>query len=508
MNLPLVLIIGRANVGKSAIFNAIVGRRQALISKIPGTTRDANFELIKWRNAHFRLGDSAGLEHLSHVTHIIEHGTKKTELNKNSSKLQAPSSKSVPLEHLIEIKTLEHLKEAAYLVIVVDGEDGLMPQDREIMKFLRQQNLSFTLVVNKIDGKADEPKARDFLGLNIQPTILTSAITRRGIGDLLDHIATSLPSDTLSTNHYPLTTKRIIHVALIGRTNVGKSTLTNTLSESNEMIVSSTPHTTREPHAKRITLDDRYDIELVDTAGVRKKAKIDHFLEIAGVRMSLELLKKVDVVLFAVDISENLSSQDLALARLIADQRKSCIILGNKWDLVKQGTRDMEHGTRKDKNNITLSLSKGIPNKKTKPHILDPKPAFEKYIYSQLNKLTYAPLLLISAQTGDNIKTVKPLIKSVFENAQTMFEPEQVKTILRKSLKLQPPPIVGEKKRAIEVRGLYQNPLNPKEYILKVYTRDYTPPNFVSFIEKQLRQTLPLQGVPSYITVENEHKGK
>ncbi len=498
MSLPLVLIIGRANVGKSAIFNAIVGRRQALISKIPGTTRDANFELVKWRNAHFRLGDSAGLEHLSHVTHIIEHGTKKTELNKNSSKLQAPSSKSVPLEHLIEIKTLEHLKQAAVLILVADGEDSLMPQDREIMKFLRKQHLPFALVVNKIDGKADEPKAKDFLNLNIEPTILTSAITRRGIGDLLDYIASHLPVSLQATS-YKLQAKRTIRVALIGRTNVGKSTLTNTLSESNEMIISSIPHTTREPHAKRITLDDQYDIELIDTAGVRKKAKIDHFLEIAGVRMSLELLKRVDVVLFTIDVSENLSSQDLALARLIAEHRKSCIIIGNKWDLVRAvRTEHVDISKYRNKQNT----------KRSKPHTLDPKPAFEQYIYSQLNKLTYAPILLISAQTGDNIKTVKPLIKSVFENAKTMFEPEQVKTILKKSLKLQPPPIVGEKKRAIEVRGLYQNPANPKEFILKVYTRDYTPPNFVSFIEKQLRQTLPLQGVPSYITLENEHKGK
>lgn len=440
-NIPLVAVCGRTNVGKSTLFNRLIEKRQALVSNIEGTTRDCNLGLVHWDRKIFRLVDTAGLLDAGFIS-----GKKKIGND---------------IDSMSQRQALEYLQEAKLLLFIVDGKAGLMAEDRSLAKALRQHPLyaqKTTLVVNKVDSGKWRAEAAAFNKLGLGEPFTISAQTGAGTGDLLDVVLERIEA-TIDIDEED---KKDIaaRLCIVGKPNVGKSSLLNSLLGYERVIVSDQPHTTRESQDTELIHQDKI-IRLIDTAGISRHGHKGKGLEKEGIAMSLQSLQRADIALLVLDISEDLTHQDAKMVEEIVDRQKSLIIIANKWDKVEEK---------------------------------NPKYWQEK-IFSKLPFASWAPLIFISAKTGSKVNKVLDIALEVAAARKTEISETQLKKFLSRVVKVHLP-AKGKGLKAPHIYEIAQKRSNPPSFTVRIGSRDDLHFSYVRFLENRLREQYNFIGTP------------
>ncbi len=363
--LPRIVILGRPNVGKSTLFNRLCGQRRALVGDEPGMTRDRLYALAEWLGKPFEVIDTGGI---------------------------IPTDKElIPVEILRQAK--KAIEEAAHLILIVDGREGVVPLDEELAQLLRRTGRPLSLAVNKVDAEQHAPLSAEFHRLGIKDVFPISAEHGLGVDDLLDHITADFPSAPTSTDEKTETTpadesvvgsaEYPINVAIIGRPNVGKSTLLNRLMNEERAIVSAIPGTTRDAVDAELERDGLH-FRFVDTAGIRRKGKTKLLAEKLSVIQARKHLERADVALLILDAQEGVTALDTHIGGYAHESRRSVIIVVNKWDAIRKGPATTQDFTRK--------IREGM-----------------KY-------LDYAPIVFISALRGQRVGN---LLQAIVQVAQS-----------------------------------------------------------------------------------------
>ncbi len=439
-DLPTVALVGRVNVGKSSLFNKIIDENKAIVSDIPGTTRTRNIGLVNWRGKNFTLVDTGGITF----------------------------SEDIPLEDEIIKQTEIAIKEADLIIFVVDVQTGLLPQERDLSKRLIKQKGKTILVANKADSERMRMDVHEgeWLKLGLGEPFPVSAANGSNVGNLLDEIFKRLGKTTKKP-------KRVkeegspIKVALIGKPNVGKSSLFNDLIGKDEVIVSPFAHTTREPHDTLVEVGGR-QIIFVDTAGIRRKAKVSGELEKAGIGKSINMIKKSDIVLLVLDASETITTQDQQLAGLLRENTRSTIILVNKWDLVEKENTD------EFKNN------------------------FKARIYADFPHLDFAPIIFISAKTKYKIHEIFPLIFRAWEERHLIIPEDELQAFFKKTIK-EHRPARGKGTRHPDIMSFYQLHNNPPLFEMMIKFKTSIHFSYVRYFENRLREEFGFFATPIVI---------
>ncbi len=429
-SLPTVAIVGRPNVGKSSLFNVILGRRLAIVHEQCGVTRDRIISPTVHRGRHFLLVDTGGLG------------------------LFGDDRQVGLFDGLIRTQVEQLIGEADCLVWLVDARDGIVPLDREIAALLRQAGRPLILVANKADNaKLADAAMAEFATLGAGPALPVSCTHQAGFGDLLDQILANLPDDGIVPTSFDSGFK----LAVVGRPNVGKSSLVNKLLGENRVIVSDLPGTTRDAIDVPITIvngDERVPMTLIDTAGLRPRRRADSAVELFATMRSESAIKRCDVAVLVLDATEPGTAQDRRIARLIADQHKPCVIAANKWDLAG--------GTRKLKDlREELSLT--------------------------LKFMDYAPVVGVSALSGYSLSQIVGQVLSIREQLGIRVPTAMVNQFLADVCGRTPPPAgPGGKHLKILYGTMAGNA--PPHFVLFVNDRRLCPPNYLGFLENKLRE--------------------
>lgn len=451
--LPLVVLIGRTNVGKSTLFNCLTEKHQALVSDIAGTTRDSNFANVSWNNRDFELVDTAGIFDAKH-------------LNDGFSKSENT------IDFLAQKQASKILKEAALILFVVDNRDGLVNEDRELAKAIKKDRKlveKTILVVNKVDSQKYATEALNFLKLGLGEPSLLSSTTGSGTGDLLDKIVNRLKD--FDDNKIIIESRDDeIKVCLIGKPNVGKSSLLNAILGYERVIVSDEPHTTREPQDTVISWNDR-KIRFIDTAGISRQGHKGDGLQKLGIEKSLHVLSKADIALFLFDVSEPLTHQDAKIVGEIIDRNRSLILIANKWDKIE------------DKN----------VKKKTED------------IYHELPFASWAPLQFISAKSGSKVNKIMDLVVNIAEARKTEISDSQLQKFLAKIVKIHLP-AKGKGLKAPRIYEFTQIRSNPPMFNIRIGSKDDLHFSYVRFMENRLREKYNFIGTPIKMTVVKNRK--
>lgn len=421
-----IVIIGRINVGKSTLFNCLTESKKAITSDVPGTTRDRNYGQIIWRGRNLDIIDTGGVDIESLKNSILALAEKKPFETRDS------------IEKNIIIQTQTALKQAALIIFLVDGQAGLMPQDKELALILKKIKKPVLLVCNKIDNPKYAGGVSEFYKLGLGKPWPVSALNGSGTGDVLDEAFKLIK---LKPGRPKTILPELIKVAMIGKPNVGKSSLVNQLVGEDRMIVSEIPQTTREPQDTILEYKKK-KIVLVDTAGLRKKARVEHGIEQIASAKTIETLNKADVVLFLIDCSLPINRQDVFLAGEIIKSRASAVIVANKWDLLDNKSTDT--GSR-----------------------------MLKYLYSYLPPLKFSPVMFVSAKTGLNVQNVLDLVIELWKKRHVLIDQKKLNEVLIKITKI---------KRPVAGRALEKKPYTP--YIKSLKQTNTDPPEFTAYLKK------------------------
>jgi GTPase len=423
---PVVAIVGRPNTGKSTLLNRIVGKPQAIVEDLPGTTRDRNMADVAWQGVEFTLVDTGGLE-------------------------MAPGT-SIARGIKAQVETA--IEEASLILFLVDSKDGLTPADQEIADRLRRASKPLLVVANKSDNQRLETEALEFYELGFGEPFVISAHHGRGIAELLDRIITLLPSAPPA-----LTEPEAIKVAIAGRPNVGKSMLLNTLVGKVRSIVDATPGTTRD------AVDTLFDFEgqnvlLIDTAGVRRRGRVEVGIEKYSVSRSLRAIDRADVVLLVLDATEINTAQDTHIGGYIQEAAKGIIIIVNKWDLIEE--KDMAD--------------------------------WHKTIRNRFKFASFAPILYTSAKSGLGVDKIMPEVRYVFEERQKRLTTSAVNNIVQEAVASH----VRPKGNGKELKILYatQADINPPTFVFFTNDAKLVHFSYKRFLENRLRQAYAFTGTP------------
>lgn len=456
--LPLVVIFGRTNVGKSTLFNCLVEQRQALISDIPGTTRDSNLATVSWRGEKFTLVDTGGFMDLNFLS---------------QKKIKAET-----IDELVQKQARDYLKKADTILFVVDAKDGLLPQDKQmagILKRIIADTSKVFVIANKVDAFKRIPETSDFYHLGLGHIYPVSAATGAGTGDMLDDILkrigtkneyeenTDENESQIHTSSHP---SQPIKICLLGKPNVGKSSLLNAILGYSRVIVSEIPHTTREPQTTEFRYKDK-DLILVDTAGITKHGHKSKTLEKFSMDKSLASLKKSDIALLILDINDPLTKQDSRLVEEIFERKKSLIIVANKWDLA------MERDTKK----------------------------YTHCIYNELPFATHTPIQFISAKNKSKIDHLLDLIITVDSERHVTLSQSNLDWLMKTAVKKHRP----TKGRGTKYPRLYeftQTGTNPPTFKVRIGARESLADSYLRFLENQLREKFGFLGTPITMWVQ------
>ena len=381
MNKPIVALVGRPNVGKSTLFNRLTGERKAIVDDIPGTTRDRMMSEAEWSGRPFYVIDTGGID---------PSVGGKTPLSIGSA------------DFIEEIKAQADIaiEDADTILFVVDAIAGITPADQEVAEILRrkQKNINgelvppILLVVNKADSKVFREAAYQFYELGMGDPFPVSSLHGTQTGDLLDALVATFPEDLEPEED------ESVKIALVGKPNVGKSSLLNRLVGHERMIVSDIPGTTRDAIDSHIDIDG-LPVTLIDTAGIRKRGKVESGVEKYSVLRSMRAIERADVSLLLIDAIEGITAQDAHIAGYVLEARKSCVVVVNKWDAIEKDTHTMV--------------------------------AFTEQIRQDLNFMDYVPLLFISAKTGQRVEQVMPMALKVQEERLARLTTSSLNRILQ-----------------------------------------------------------------------------
>lgn len=435
MSKPIVAVVGRPNVGKSTLFNRIVGGSVAIVEDMPGVTRDRLYMDANWLNRDFTLVDTGGIEF--EVENVI----------------------TTQMKYQAELA----IREAEVILFVVDGRAGITPDDQDVADILRKTKKPVLLVVNKVEDYSDPSLAYEFYTLGLGDPFLVSASQGLNIGDLLDAVVESLPD--ADQDEYPEDT---IKVAVIGRPNVGKSSLVNALLGEERVIVSDIAGTTRDAIDTLMVKDDKSYV-LIDTAGMRKRGKIEEPTERYSVLRSLRAVDRCDVVLMVLDAEEGLAEQDTKIAGYAHDQGRASILVVNKWDLVEKDDKTMLR--------YTENLREG------------------------LGFMQYAPAIYISAKTKQRVHKLFDLINHVDEQHALRINTSVLNDFIRDITALNPPPT--DKGRKLKIYYATQSGVKPPTFVLFVNDVELMHFSYQRYIENQLRSNFGFEGTPIRIVLRN-----
>ncbi|ACM20510.1 GTPase EngA [Geotalea daltonii FRC-32] len=365
---PLIAIVGRPNVGKSTLFNRLVGRRKAMVDDMPGVTRDRNYADVNRFDVPFILIDTGGFE---------------------------PETSDRLLQQMREQSQLA-MDEADLILFVMDGRDGLTPADVEVVEMLRRVNKPVFYVVNKIDGDRQENAAGDFYSLGIEQIFTISAEHNRGVNDLMEEVIAALPNKTA-----PAVDEEVTRIAVIGRPNVGKSTLVNRLLGVERVVANPTPGTTRDSIDTYFNCNKKRYL-LIDTAGIRRKGKTTEKIEKYSVVDSLRSIERADVVLIVIDAEEGVTEQDTKIAGYAFEAGRGCIFVVNKWDAIS-------------KDNASMGI-------------------FVEKIRMEFKYLPFAPIVFVSAKTGQRLGKIMTEVDSVMEQFAKRISTSDLNRVFSKAV--------------------------------------------------------------------------
>jgi GTP-binding protein len=438
--LPTVAIVGRPNVGKSTLFNRILGQRRAIVEDVPGVTRDRNFARAEWAGRRFYLVDTGGLE--------------------PDAEAGLPAAVRRQVDAAIE--------EADVIVFAVDGNVGPHPMDERVAELLRPTNRPVVLAVNKMDRLPEDTSHHDFWALGLGEPVPVSALIGKASGDLLDRIVEKLPPPPEEGEE-----QGELYVAVVGKPNVGKSSFVNRLLGEERMVVSEEAGTTRDSIDTPLRYHGR-DLVFVDTAGLRKQAKVERGLEFFSTLRTERAIERADVCLLLIDATEPVHVQDLRIAEKAWRSGCGLIIAANKWDLVEKDTM-------------------------TAPH-------YEKAMRERAPSLASVPILFTSALTGQRVHRVLDTILDVAEQRARRIPTHEVNDVLRSLAEKLPPPHY----RGMPVKLLYaaQAATAPPTFVLFVNQPKAVPESYIRYLRNGFRERWGFAGTPIRLRLRGRREKK
>jgi len=434
---PIVAIVGRPNVGKSTLFNRIIGARDAIVEDVPGITRDRLYRDANWLNHDFVIIDTGGIDF-----------TEKNEYIASRVRRQAEIA----------------IDEAHVIVFVVDGQSGITQEDNEVADILRRSKKPVVLAVNKIDNFAKAETMYEFYALGLGEPIPVSSIHGMNTGDLLDEIVANFPEH--AEDEYDPDT---VAIAVIGRPNVGKSSLANRILGEERSIVSDMAGTTRDAIDTTFERDGRR-YTLIDTAGMRRRGKIAETTERYSVARALRAVDRSDVVLMVLDASDGITEQDKKVVGYAHEAGKGILLVINKWDAVSKDDSTMKK--------------------------------FEKEIEEELSFMSYALTIFVSAKTGQRVEKILPLVDFIAEQSSRRLMASRLTEVIEEALMLNPPPT--DKGRKLRVYYTTQVGVKPPKFIFFVNDPELMHFSYLRYLENKIREAFGFAGTPIWLKVRGK----
>ena len=435
MNLPTICIVGRPNVGKSTLFNKLVGKKISIIEDTPGVTRDRIYGQVEYKNLKFNLIDTGGLD----ISKEIFNDEIKTQ---------------------VEIGILE----ADKISFVVDAKEGLTTSDLEVRDLLRKSGKEVIVAINKVDNKQAQEHLYDFYELGFDKYIEISGEHNKGLADLLDEISKGFKK-------IEKTDDEKTKICIIGRPNVGKSSLVNALLNEERVIVSNIAGTTRDS----VDIPFKYDKEdyiLIDTAGMRKKGKIFEKIEKYSLLRSLKAIDRADICLLVINREEGIIEHDKHIAGYAIEKGKGIIIVVNKWDTVDSKEKDIKD--------------------------------FTKELREEFKFISYAPIVFLSALTKKRLHTLMPEVKRVKENITKEIKTSTLNNVISEAYQLNPAP--SYKGKRLKIYYVYQTGTKPPKFTFNVNNKGLVHFSYERYLENKIRESFDFDGTPIEIVFKNKNE--
>jgi GTP-binding protein len=426
MTRSIVAILGRTNVGKSTLLNRLAGRQLAVVADLPGTTRDRVFAFISWQGRELTVVDTGGWQ----------------------------TKPSTSLEQKVKQQVEAAIARADVIIFLVDARGGATAADEEIADVLRAADKPIILAVNKVDSTKQANQVADFYHLGMGEPLAISAHHNRGIDELMDAVLASLPPQPIS-----ITEPGEAKLAIVGRPNVGKSTLLNTLLRDERAIVHESPGTTRDSLDAIIRWDDK-EILLVDTAGIKRRGRVGAGVDYYSLLRALQAINRCDVALLLIDASEFITAQDMHIAGYIIEVGRGIMLLVNKWDLIPQEQRQ----------------------------------EFKHSVEQRLRFAPYTPVIYISAKLKQGINRILPQAWEIWQERQKRIPQLEVDELVKQAVSSHPPPRAGS--RQLHIARAYQDESQPATFVLKVNNPKLVHFSYQRYLENKLRQGFGFRGVP------------
>ena len=453
---PLVAIVGRPNVGKSTFFNRMLGERVAIVEDLPGTTRDRIYGDTDWNGREFTLIDTGGLEFGSGIP------VGQVGLNGQPGDIMKNVRSQAELA----------IEEADVIVFMVDARSGITAADEEVADLLRRTKKPVILAANKADNAARRQDAVEFYSLGLSEPVTISSIQGTGTGDLLDVIVEALPPEDEEAEDEE--DEDVVRVAIIGRPNVGKSSLLNAVLGFERAIVSEVPGTTRDAIDTEIEFKDRKLI-LIDTAGIRRRGKVGPGVEKFSVLRSTRAIERCDVALLLIDSSEGLAAQDTHIAGEIQDQAKGVVVVVNKWDLAQAQRRAEREGK--------------FPHPDEE---IESAEAYRRIIAEGLKFIPYAPIVFASAKTGYHVQGLLETVLNVAEMRYMRVPTSRLNELVQEAVRRHNPPVTNNK--ALKIYYVTQTRVNPPTFVFFVNDPQAVHFSYERYLENRLREAFGFEG--------------
>ncbi|MEQ8153475.1 MAG: ribosome biogenesis GTPase Der [Clostridiaceae bacterium] len=426
MGKPIVAIVGRPNVGKSTLFNRLAGKRISIVEDTPGVTRDRVYAEAEWLNHNFTMIDTGGIE---------------------------PENENIIVKQMRRQAQIA-IETADVIVFIVDGKEGLTGADHEVAQMLRKSKKPVVLVVNKIDSLKDENNAWEFYNLGIGDPITISASQGLGLGDMLDRIVEHFKNIAEEDEE-----EEYIKIAMVGKPNVGKSSLINKLLGEERVIVSDVPGTTRDAIDSYLETEEG-KFMLIDTAGLRRKSKVKEEIERYSVIRTYTAIERADVCILIIDAQEGVTDQDEKIIGYAHELNKAIMVIVNKWDLIEKDDKTMAN--------------------------------YQKELMGQLKFMPYATYLFISALTGQRVHKVLELAKYCYTNYSKRISTGILNEVINKAVLMKEPPIVGLKR--LKIFYATQVATKPPKFIFFVNDKNASHFSYERYLENQLRESFDFKG--------------